>query len=365
MTKTKLIPLAAALLLALAGAAWLLWPRFFPPGLPEGILEGHGRIEATEITVSSKAGGRIAKLPVGEGDRLEQGALVAVIAAEETEARLTQARERAAAAERQAQAVVEESRTSLAEAEARLRAAQERPRQLESRIEVLEHHVQNARADYQRYQALFEKGTISSQRLDAAQNAIRQAQGELDEARNALAAARAELAAARAARDRIAGTSPGRVGALEAEVGAAHAAHEEVQALLKDARVTAPVAGTVVTKAAEAGELAFPGQPLVVLADLDRPYLRVYLPERDIGKVKLGDPARVYVDSFPARPFEATVTEVAKKAEFTPKDVHMPDERVTLVYSVKLAISNSQGLLKPGMPADALIRWKPGTPWGR
>ena len=102
-----------------------------------------------------------------------------------------------------------------------------------------------------------------------------------------------------------------------------------------------------------------------MLADLERPYLRVYIPERDIGKVKLGDPARVYVDSFPNRPFEAVVTEVAKKAEFTPKDVHMPDERVTLVYSVKLEIRNPQGVLKPGMPADALIRWKPEAPWGK
>jgi HlyD family secretion protein len=89
----------------------------------------------------------------------------------------------------------------------------------------------------------------------------------------------------------------------------------------------------------------------------------VYLAEIDIGKVKLGDAARVYVDSFPDRPFEAVVTEIANKAEFTPKDVHMPDERTTLVYGVKLEIRNPEGVIKPGMPASALIRWKPDVPW--
>ena len=127
----------------------------------------------------------------------------------------------------------------------------------------------------------------------------------------------------------------------------------------------APSEGTILTKAAQPGELLSPGKPLLVLGDLERPYLRVYLPEREIGKVKLGDAARVYVDSFPGRPFDAFVIEVANKAEFTPKDVHMPDERVTLVYAVKLEIRNPQGLVKPGMPADARIRWKPDAPWGK
>ena len=140
---------------------------------------------------------------------------------------------------------------------------------------------------------------------------------------------------------------------------------EEASATVSELRIVAPQDGVVITKAAQAGELAFPGQVLVVLADLERPYLRVYLAEIDVGKVKLGDAARVYVDSFPDRPFDATVTEIANKAEFTPKDVHMPDERTTLVYGVKLEIRNPDGFAKPGMPASARIRWKPDAPWSR
>lgn len=302
-------------LLAAAGAFWLAWRWFAPAGLPEGILEGYGRIEGTEITVSSKVAGRLATLSVAEGDRVEPGALIVQLLAEEIEAR-------------------------LAQANGRLLAAKNQVKQVSARLSTLEHHADKARTDHRRYQALLQEGAISTQQLDQSENAVRAAEGEVTAVRELVATARAEATAARAARD-------------------------EAQVAATETRIIAPVAGTVVTKAVEAGELVFPGMPIVVLVDLNRPYLRVYLPERDIGKVKLGDPARVYVDSFPGRPFDAIVTEVANKAEFTPKDVHMPDERVTLVYTVKLEITNPEGILKPGMPADALIRWKPDVPWGR
>ncbi|MFY9270891.1 MAG: efflux RND transporter periplasmic adaptor subunit [Candidatus Manganitrophaceae bacterium] len=306
---------AVGLLLVVAGATWGVWRWFAPSGLPEGILEGYGRIEGTEVTVSSKVAGRLTALAVTEGDRVEPGALIAELSAEEIEAR-------------------------LAQANGRLLAAEKQVKQVSARLATVEHHADKARTDHRRYQALLQEGAISTQELDQSENTVRAAEGEVTAARELLGAARAEVTTASAARD-------------------------EAQVAATERRITAPVAGTVVTKAVETGELLFPGKPIVVLVDLNRPYLRVYLPERDIGKVKLGDPARVYVDSFPGRPFEATVTEVANKAEFTPKDVHMPDERVTLVYSVKLEITNPEGILKPGMPADALIRWKPDADWGR
>lgn len=306
---------AVGLLLTVAGVIWLAWRWFAPPGLPEGILEGYGRIEGTEVTVSSKVSGRLTTLAVTEGDRVEPGALIAQLSAKEIEAR-------------------------LAQADGRLLATEKQVKQVSARLGTVEHHADKARTDHRRYQALLQEGAISTQQVDQSENAVRAAEGEVAATRALLAAARAEATASRAGRD-------------------------EAQVAATETRIIAPVAGTVVTKAVEAGELVFPGKPIVVLVDLNRPYLRVYLPERDIGKVKLGDPARVYVDSFPGRPFDATVTEVANKAEFTPKDVHMPDERVTLVYSVKLEITNPEGILKPGMPADALIRWKPDVPWGR
>lgn len=311
--KKLLVWLVALIFVSVAG--WWAWRFFSPPPLPEGILEGHGRIEGTEIAVSGKITGRIAVMGVKEGERVEKGAEIARLSADEIEARLAQSQARAEAAERQTT-------------------------QLSERVKTLAHHAAKVRVDHERNQSLFRQGVLSKQQFDRSESALKEAEGELRATEALLAASQSEAAAAQAIR-------------------------REAEAALSEMRITAPIAGTVVTKAMEEGELALPGRTLVTLVDLTLPYLRVYLPEREIGKVKLGDPARVYIDSFPGRPFEAEVTEVAQKAEFTPKDVHMPDERVTLVYSVKLQIKNPQGFLKPGMPADALIKWKPETPWTR
>lgn len=311
--RQKTVLFSVVIVLFVAGAGWWAWRFFSPPPLPEGILEGHGRIEGTEIAVSSKIAGRIAAMGVREGERVEKGTEIARLSAEEIEARLAQSQARAEAAERQGA-------------------------QLSERVKTLAHHAAKVQVDHERNQALFRQGVLSKQQFDRSESALKEAEGELRGTEALLAASQSETAAAQALRT-------------------------EAEAALSEMRITAPITGTVVTKAMEEGELALPGRTLVALVDLTRPYLRVYLPEREIGKIKLGDPARVYVDSFLGRPFDAEVTEVAKKAEFTPKDVHMPDERVTLVYGVKLQIKNPQGLLKPGMPADALIKWKPETPW--
>lgn len=363
--KAKRFVAMAATLSVVAALAWFAWRGFSTPTLPEGILEGHGRIEAIEVAIAAKVPGRIAEMPLREGDRVDKGDLLARLSAEELDHRVAQARARIASAEALLRMREEEMQARVREAEARLAAARERFQQAQERIQTLAHHAERARADHQRNRDLVSKGFISERQLASSENALRQTEGELAEARKLEAAGRAEVEVAHASHDGIARQSPALLKSLAEEAAASRAAYQEIEVSRAELRLLAPLAGTVVTKAAEAGELASPGRPLLVLADLERPYLRVYIPERDIGKVKLGDPARVYVDSFPNRPFEAVVTEVAKKAEFTPKDVHMPDERVTLVYSVKLDIRNPQGLLKPGMPADALIRWKPEVSWGK
>jgi HlyD family secretion protein len=116
----------------------------------------------------------------------------------------------------------------------------------------------------------------------------------------------------------------------------------------------------------DSGEVVGAGTPLLVLVDLDRLYLKVYVPEVEIGKLRLGLPARVYTDAFPDQPFAASVRHIASQAEFTPKEVQTPDERVKLVYAVKLYLTENPGhRLTPGLPADAVIRWDPDVPWER
>jgi len=109
-----------------------------------------------------------------------------------------------------------------------------------------------------------------------------------------------------------------------------------------------------------------PGSPLLTLVDLDHLYLRVFVPEAQIGMLRLGLSALIYTDAFPDKPFPATVRYISSRAEFSPRDVQTPEERVKLVFAVKLYLdANPDHRLTPGLPADAMIRWKDGAAWTR
>jgi HlyD family secretion protein len=138
----------------------------------------------------------------------------------------------------------------------------------------------------------------------------------------------------------------------------------EQQRYLDEMTVRAPSAGTVLVRTIERGEWVQPGSPLFTIVDLDQLYLKIYVPEPDIGKIAHDRPARVYVDAFPQRFFPARVSKVASEAEFTPKNVETREERVKLVFAVELALGgNPGGVLKPGMPADAVVRLEDGPEW--
>jgi HlyD family secretion protein len=128
--------------------------------------------------------------------------------------------------------------------------------------------------------------------------------------------------------------------------------------------VRAPTAGTVLVRTIELGEWVQPGTTLYTLVDLGQLYLKIYVPEPDIGKIVHGQAARVHVDAFPGRFFPARVSKIAAEAEFTPKNVETREERVKLVFAVELALGeNPGGVLKPGMPADAVVRLADGPDW--
>ena len=311
MRKTWLWTLFGMIGLALISYALFLW--LSPPALPEGILYGNGRIEATEVTVSAEVGGRVLESTLIEGRAVQKNDLLV---------RLDEA----------------DLKTRLRQAEANAAAAQRAQAQVERQLIPARHHVQTADDDLARYRKLRETGYVSSQMLDRVENQQREARGEVE----TLAARQAQAAASREAAQR-------EVELLRSQAG--------------KAVIRAPAAGTILSKGIEAGELAAPGRTIAVLADLARIELKIYVPEREIGKIKLNDPVRVRVDAFPQRTFDARVARVDQRAQFTPKDVHMPNERARLVFGVVLAVDNPQAYLKPGMPADAWVRWKPEASW--
>jgi len=179
---------------------------------------------------------------------------------------------------------------------------------------------------------------------------------EVDRASNAFDAAQANEASAR---EKVAlleaGPRPDAVAAARSQVAEARAALALARARLVETRLDSPLTGIVLRKSLEVGETATPGVPILTLMDPDDLWLPAYAAETDLGRVRLGQGATLTVDAYPSRTFSGVVSEIASEAEFTPKNVQTKKERVNLVYRMKIAVRNTGGVLKPGMPADARI----------
>ena len=378
---------AVALVAGLTLAGWSWWRGRLDRS---GVLQASGRIEVTEVNVSSKVTGRVAALHVDEGADVTAGQLIAELEGEELEAQLRQAKAALQSAEaRQAQAritlEVEPTtiRTQIRQADENLRAAEERLRMLKAGFRTQE--VEEGRANLRQAQARLElarltrdrfrdllaDGAIARQDLDRAESDFQAAEAAVRAASQRLnmleEGSRAEdIGMAQAERDRAAAAlEAARANAAsldlrQQDVRVAEAAVREAQANVRrletqvaELKVFAPLDATVLTKAVEAGEVVAAGKPLVLLGDLDHPWIKIYVPETQLGKVRLGATARILVDSFPNQPFQGTVSWISDQAEFTPKNVQTAEERVNLVYAVKITIKNAERKLKAGMPADA------------
>ncbi len=141
----------------------------------------------------------------------------------------------------------------------------------------------------------------------------------------------------------------------EAAFRMARAGYDQVSATIENAVIYSPIEGIVLDTSVEVGEMAFPGTPILTIADLSKTWMYIYVNEKRLGFVKIGQPIKVYIDSFPDKAFRGKIVSISNKAEFTPKTIQTKDERVKLVFAVKVMIENPDLILKPGMPADAEI----------
>lgn len=359
--RRRLVLLAViAVTLAAVVSAWLLVRH---PPVADGLLQVNGRIEGDHITVAPKFAGRVVELAVREGDVVTAGQLLVRLDERAVGARLEQAQ--AAQASLESQLAAQHAAVALLRAETAVAVQAARTRVAAAQAELRRAdaaHEQDAR-EHARAVELSSQGFVGPQALERAGLVLRQS-GELrDAARAALAQAQQAL--------RDAELGPQRVRAREAELAVTRDRRREAAAALAEARValddlaiTAPVGGTVTGRFVNLGEVVNAGTPLLELTDLGRLYLKGYLPETQIGRVRRGMPARIHVDAYPGEPFAATLRYVAARAEFTPKEVQTVDERVKLVYEVRLyADRNPDGKLNPGQPADGMIRWRDGAAW--
>lgn len=336
-----------------------LWNR----GLPEGLIQANGRIEGDHVTVASKFPGRIQQLLAREGDAVQVGQVLVRLDDVQTRARVEQARRGFEALEAQVQA----AHTSLAvlnlEVPLGIEGADTGVASARATVGKAKAVEYEARRAVERIRPLAAENATSQLELDQAESRWKVSISDLTAARSALAQAMKELAQAELGWKRIRAKED-EVVALERQRDQAEAALNEAESVLADLTIVAPTSGTITTRMVDVGEVVAAGAPLLELVDLDHLYLKVYVPEVLIGKLRLDLPARIYTDAFPDQPFEATVRYIASKAEFTPKEVQTPDERVKLIYALKLYLTeNPDHRLTPGLPADAVIRWRDDVAW--
>jgi HlyD family secretion protein len=317
---------AAVALIALAGLACT-------SRSDKNVITASGTIEAIEVNVASKVAGQILALAVEEGSRVKPGDVLATIDHATADIQLRQAEAGVALARAQLVLLQNGARKEdIEQADAALRQA-------EANLKV-------AVDDAKRMRELLKSGSVTTKPRDDAEARLTVAEAQRKGAEEALNKVR------RLAR-------PEEIDAAEARLAQAQAAADLLAKSIADCTIVAPAGGIITHKAVEAGELVTPGATVVTLSELDSVYVMIYLAEKEIGRVRLGDQADVAIDAFPGRAFPGRITYISPEAEFTPKNVQTKEDRVKLVFGVKVEIENPEGLLKPGLPADATIRVVP------
>lgn len=375
--------LRIVLIAAIVIAALAVWKLFFAaPSLPDSIIALSGRIEGDDSAVAPKTSGKILEITVREGDTVTAGQVIARLDDAQVRAREDAARAALINAQANGQAardqigVLQETLLqnrlqagqSTTDADGRVRQAQADLTAAEADLTQQQAALRLAEFNRDAYARLAKTGAVSQQQgLQAEVQADQQAavvaatQRRVESARGALTMAQANLENPKIRVSQVAGTErqiaqqQSTIAATKAETQQAQAQLAQAEADRADLTLLAPFAGTVLTRAAEPGEVVQAGTAIVTLLDLSKVYLRGFIPEGEIGKVKVGQPAHVFLDSNSKQALDGYVLRIDPQATFTPENTYFRDDRVKQVVGVKVQLTQGIGFAKPGMPADGEI----------
>jgi len=317
------------LMVALIAAGAYFYPRITNKAKPENQLTLSGNIEAHESLVSFKIQGRIIDLPVEEGQWVEQGALLAHLDDADYRQKVR----------------IDEASVNVHESNLALTLAGTREQEVKASQQTMldaQADLQQKKLDYDRAQNLFSKEEISAQDRDRADTALKRAEATFQAAQQRYNQA-------------VEGSRKEDIAIARANLAEANANLGLSRVNLSYTILRAPSAGVITVRQAELGEVVVPGTPVVTLADLDHIWLRAYIAETDLGRIRWGQEATITTDTYPGKQYRGRVSFISSSAEFTPKSVQTYKERVTLVYRIKIDVENTNHELKPGMPADAHV----------
>jgi HlyD family secretion protein len=315
--------------IALVAAAAIIFAVSKRNKRDDGAIRFSGNVEVTEIELSFRVPGRVVARPVDEGMQIRRGAVVAVL---DTTTFQHEVELRAAA--------LEAARAQLLQLEHGSRP--EEIRTARAALNAAEAQADRWKSEQARERKMLEDGILPKQNFEVADTSYRSAREQAEQARQALD---------------LVEKGP-RIETIEqarAQAGGAEAALASARTQLSFTTLTSPVNGIVLSKQTEAGEQVALGTPIVTVADLQNVWIRGYIDETDLGRIRLGQKVRVTTDTYPGKVYQGIITFISSDAEFTPKSVQTAKERVKLVYRIKVTVDNRSLELKPGMPADGEI----------
>ncbi len=390
-------PVVALVVLAVLGTAgWFGFKKYSPKPADSTTIRVSGRIEGYESNIGPKIGGRVDFMGYREGDQVKKGDLLVKISDDDIQAQLRSAqakRQRAAALAEQASYQIgvvknqideaklrvlqssEDMRAQIDQADANVSQADARVSETEAQLIQAQSDLKLARIRKQRYNFLASKGAVTLDENDQVSTSAATAEAivsakssSVEAARKQLNVSKAALAQARSARlnprmrqsqllafgDQLLQAQYQLKSAKQEELSA-KADEEQILANIAYLSVKSPISGIVTARVVEPGVVAVPGQTLISVIDLSTVYLRGYVPEGQIGRVRVGQKARVFLDSSPDKPFEGTVIQIDPEGSFTPENIYFKDDRVKQVFGIKIGITQPDRFAKPGMPADAEI----------
>ncbi|WP_457625026.1 HlyD family secretion protein [Persephonella sp.] len=349
-------------------ASYFIYLKLNPKKLPPNLVMGTGRIDGDLININTKYPGRIKKLYVDEGDKIRKNQIVAELKSGEYRAKLKAIEETIKAKQKEISAkeielrILQESLPeNVKKAQEAIKANKAMLSELRQNIEALKKVVAQDERDYKRFKKLSEKDLFPKEKLEkiklkldtdldrlkALKEKEKQIIAGIKSAESTLNQAKTTLLKIKALEEAVSG--------LKKAVKALQAQKEEISIIISELQIRSPINGYVVDKVANEGEVVGAGMTIITAVDPDKLYLKIFVDTIQNGKIKIGDRAVIFLDAFPDRPIPATVVKVAKKAEFTPKEVAVREDRIQRVFAVHLKPDKPDPLLKLGLPAIGVI----------
>lgn len=347
---------------------YFIYQKLHPKKLPSYLVAGSGHIDGDLINLNTKYPGRVEKITIDDGDRIKKGMLIAKLKSKESEAKKEQIQKAIDAQKKLLQAKnIELNITKstlfqkLQKAKYALNSAKDSLKAFEKNIDIQKDAVDQAKRDFERFQNLYKRKLIEKRKLELAKLkfkaehdkilAMKEKEKSLKEA---VKVAKSNLEDAKTIQKKVDALKE-TIAALKFKIESLNKSKKEVEAVLNEMSICSPIDGFVVEKVANTGEVLGAGMSIATLINPKSLYLKIFVDTIKNGKIKIGDRAVIFLDSFPNQPIEAKVVRIAQKAEFTPKEVSVRSDRIQRVYAVHIKPLNPNPLLKLGLPAIGII----------